>query len=318
MDYSLNDCIDAGTENCPCYLALTGDCLTCTRLRGNDNCDCDCNWRGVCIYNEFILGNKKVNNPRKDFESPIIGKKYYMEDLAVFVLGVEEGFALKLMRPGSYIFLRSKEDPSFFDTPISVMKADPSAGQIHVAIKLLSAKTKALAESADSLIIRGVYRNGIQGLRHLIDNKNRGRKILFITKGICMAPAPMAAEMLRYGNHVDFIIDKEKICDEFITDYLNIREGVIRYLSLANETDLNYLMDLLTREEYENVVILTSDYYRGLLTPLIKQTLPSAKLSWGNNIRICCGEGVCGSCTITDNDGRTIKLCKCQLLSPSI
>jgi hypothetical protein len=65
----LLNCIDAGTENCPCYLAVTGDCLICSRLQGKDYCDC--NWRGVCIYNEFMQGNGKVNNPRRDFEAEI-------------------------------------------------------------------------------------------------------------------------------------------------------------------------------------------------------------------------------------------------------
>ena len=52
------DCIDVGSENCPCYLALTGDCLICSRLQGKDYCGC--NWAGVCVYNEFIQGNKFI------------------------------------------------------------------------------------------------------------------------------------------------------------------------------------------------------------------------------------------------------------------
>ena len=32
-------CIDAGSENCPCLLAASGDCITCSRLQGKDCCD---------------------------------------------------------------------------------------------------------------------------------------------------------------------------------------------------------------------------------------------------------------------------------------
>lgn len=58
MEQNFYDCIDCGTENCPCYLAATGDCLVCSRLAGKDYCDC--NWKGVCIYNEFIQSGKKI------------------------------------------------------------------------------------------------------------------------------------------------------------------------------------------------------------------------------------------------------------------
>ncbi|MGI6751469.1 MAG: hypothetical protein ACOX4U_02485 [Anaerovoracaceae bacterium] len=313
MDYGSNDCIDAGTENCPCYLALTGDCLTCSRLQGRDNCDCDCNWRGVCIYNEFILGGKRVNNPRQEFEAPIISRTFYMDDFLVLVLGVEEGFAQKLMKPGSYIFLRNKTDPVFFATPISVMKVEASSGKIHVAVKLLSAKTKALAEAGESLMIKGVYRNGIQGVRHLINRNVRGKKILFITKGIGIAPAPMTVQLLKDENQIDFVIDKEKICDEFITDYVDVGNGIIRYISLIRKEDIDYLKDILNHGKYDIVVILTSDYYLDMLFPIVREVLPQSVLAWGNNSKICCGEGICGSCTIADEQGETIRHCKCQL-----
>ncbi|MDD3168570.1 MAG: hypothetical protein PHC91_03775, partial [Eubacteriales bacterium] len=104
MNYCKNDtparkqinCIDAGSENCPCYLAVTGDCLICSRLQGRDYCNC--NWRGVCIYNEFVQGNRKINNPRRDFEAQIIEKKFYKEDLVVYILDVDQGFAMKAGR----------------------------------------------------------------------------------------------------------------------------------------------------------------------------------------------------------------------------
>ncbi len=81
MGHSTYDCIDAGTENCPCYLALTGDCLTCSRLQGKDYCDCM--WKGVCIYNEFQQAGERINNPRKDFKAKITARKFYLDDLVV-------------------------------------------------------------------------------------------------------------------------------------------------------------------------------------------------------------------------------------------
>ncbi|HVI41987.1 MAG TPA: hypothetical protein VM577_15150, partial [Anaerovoracaceae bacterium] len=158
----LINCIDAGSENCPCYLAVTGDCLICSRLQGKDFCNC--NWRGVCIYNEFVQGNRKVNNPRRDFEARIVQKKFYKEDLVVYILDVGKGFAMKAERPGSYLFVKGNGTNSFYDVPISVMKADVEKGQIHLAIKIISTKTKALLMEKDTLVLRGPYRNGLHGI----------------------------------------------------------------------------------------------------------------------------------------------------------
>ena len=42
------DCIDAGSEFCPCHLAESGECILCSQLQGSHFCDC-LNWKGVCI-----------------------------------------------------------------------------------------------------------------------------------------------------------------------------------------------------------------------------------------------------------------------------
>ena len=70
MNYINNICVDAGTENCPCSLADTGDCLICSRLNGKDKCDC--HWAGLCIYNEFIQNDGKIRNKRRYIEAEIV------------------------------------------------------------------------------------------------------------------------------------------------------------------------------------------------------------------------------------------------------
>ena len=49
------------------------------------------------------------------------------------------------------------------NVPVSVMVADSEHGTIWVALKILSAKTKALAACEDFLEVRGVYRSGLLG-----------------------------------------------------------------------------------------------------------------------------------------------------------
>ena len=303
------DCIDAGTENCPCYLAVTGDCLVCSRLRGKDYCDCS--WRGVCIYNEFIQGNRKVNNPRTDFEADIVRKKYYKEDLVVYVLDVGKGFAMKAGRPGSYLFVKARGASRYYDIPISVMKADVEKGQIHLAIKVISTKTKALLAEEERLIIRGPYRNGIQGIS-AISKKRGSLKSLIIAKGIGIAPGIMISESMQGKGLLDMVIDTDKISDELISDYMESEDGIIKYLSLAENETEKTIKKLLSDRNYDNVILLTSDYYIDKFGKVVKEILPAANVAVSNNFHICCGEGLCGSCSVDTAGGETIKMCKCQ------
>ena len=317
MSYSTYDCIDAGTENCPCYLALTGDCLTCSRLQGKECCDC--NWKGVCIYNEFKQGNGRVNNPRKEFAAGIVRKKMYLDDLAVFVLDVGKGFAIKAGSPGSYVFLRGQKDTRFYDVPISVMHADVERGQIHVAIKILSIKTKALLEEEEAFVLRGVYRNGIQGLAAILPRNLKSARILLIAKGVGLAPAILAAETLSHRNTVDLVVDTEKISTELVSDYLGERgldhgDGKIhklRYLSLGDPADRPELRRII-EEGYDSVALLVSDHFIAEIGEMVREILPQAKQACSNNFHLCCGEGICGACSLITEGGETIKMCKCQ------
>lgn len=310
MEHGAYDCIDAGTENCPCYLAQTGDCLTCSRLQGRECCDCS--WRGVCIYNEFVQGNGRVNNPRREFEAPIAGRKFYLEDLTVFVLDVGKGFAIRAAAPGSYLFMRGRDDIAFYDVPISIMKADVDRGQIHVAIKIISAKTKKLLEEKESFVLRGVYRNGIQGLDAIRPRNLKDAKVLLVAKGIGLAPAILTAEALGGRNTVDLVVDTEKISTELVSDYSGEIHRV-RYLSLSEEADREALRALMKGEAYDSVAVLASDFFIGEIGRMAAETLPDAKQAFSNNFRICCGEGICGACSLAEVGGETIKMCKCQV-----
>lgn len=331
----LISCIDAGTDNCPCCLALTGDCLVCSRLQGKDGCSCE--WAGVCIYNEFIQGNRKVNNPRRDVEMPIIERKFYRDDLVVYVLDAGKGFALKAERPGSYLFVKGGGAGSFYDTPISVMKTDPEKGQIHLAVKIISTKTKALLPEKEKLAVRGLYRNGVHGIASIINKKEKNQKTLIIAKGIGIAPGILASKTFRRKGRVDMVVDTEKISPVLIEDYLagedrnpaqkvsvqslrkpKTENKAVQYISLTDKDAGTRLKSLMEKEQYDNVILLVSDYYIESLGKIIRKTLPSADLAVSNNFRICCGEGLCGSCAVDTNAGETIKMCKCQLKGEEI
>lgn len=314
------NCIDAGSENCPCFLAVTGDCLTCSRLQGKDYCDC--HWRGVCIYNEFMQSHCRVNNPRSEFEAKIVETKLYKEDLVVFVLDVGKGFAMKASIPGTYLFVKGRESGHFYDVPISVMKSDIEKGQIHLAIKIISSKTKALLKEKETFLIRGPYRNGLQGITQILKKKTPDQKILIIAKGIGIAPGLLATKTLSQKRVVDLIIDTEKISKDLISDYLEYdfserglvkEDGTVKYMTLSETGSVEHIEKILLKKHYNGIIILASDYYIDTIGKSAKEILPDADFAVSNNFRMCCGEGLCGSCAVDIAGGNTIKMCKCQL-----
>lgn len=309
MYRKLFECIDAGGENCPCYLAATGDCITCSRLSGKEYCDCV--WRGVCIYNEFVLNNKKVNNPRKEFSAQIERKKIYRDDLTVYVLNVGKGMALKSCRPGSYIFARSSKTEKFYDVPISIMYSDIEKGQIHIAIKVISAKTKKLTEEKDFFEIRGPYRNGLHGLKSI--EKAFDGKTLIIARGVGIAPAIQLINEIYKKSKIELIVDTTKTNRELIRDYLDNFDIQIRYMNLEDHDDEITIAELIRKEEYSLISVFASDYFTMLFGNIARENKPKAGLLLSNNFNICCGEGICGACSVVNDKGETIKMCKCQM-----
>jgi len=313
MDSTNNiDCIDSGTENCPCYLAATGDCLICSRLQGKEYCDCP--WKGVCIYNEFIQNNKKVNNPRKDFTARIITKKKYLDDLYVITLDVGRGFALRCAIPGSYVFLQPPDREDYYHTPISVMQADTENGFITLLIKTFSAKTKAICSQEEKLLVRGVYRGGIFGLSKITGRFSRilpDSKVLIFTKGVGFAPAINFLDWAGSNTQSELIIDPDKICNQVIWDYIQPSTADKITLKSLQECLDSPLQETIINGGYTAVVALSSDYYIEEIKKIVMNLPSPPAFIHSNNANICCGEGICGACSCVDPNGTIHKRCKC-------
>lgn len=288
-------CIDAGTENCPCKLAETGNCVYCSRLAGNDYCDC--NWKGVCVFNEFHQNGGKTRGIREEFEASIIRKKKYKDNLYVIVLDTGTGFAIKASQAGSFVSLKKPGCSDWYNMPVSVMKSDIKEGYIYVAVKELSVKSKKIIEEPDRLVVRGIFRNGLIGIKNLQIGKGR---IAVISKGIGFAAA---AHFIEYCPDCDVYIDTDKICREFARDYMpeNFR-GKTKYINLNGEKEL--LMEKMT--EYKGVVVAASEYFADYFKKKLNDG--DTVLVTLNNSNICCGEGICGACC----NKYGIKMCKCS------
>ncbi len=93
--------------------------------------------------------------------------------------------------------------------------------------------------------------------------------------------------------------DMDKINQELVNDYLaDCPANSIRYTKLT--------ADFVCPTGYDAILLLASDYYQDAIS------IPGEKAVYSNNFHMCCGEGICGACTMVDETGKSHKMCKCQ------
>ncbi|KAB3527358.1 sulfide/dihydroorotate dehydrogenase-like FAD/NAD-binding protein [Alkaliphilus serpentinus] len=304
-----NGCIDAGSEYCPCYLAELNSCITCARLQGKDYCDC--NWCGVCIYQNYHFLNLKKRELRQYQEVKIVNKEWLGEKLIIFSLEVPKGLARQLKQPGSYIFIRNKKYEKFFDIPISIMWVDEGSSQIKIAVEIHGVKTKALEEVDDSLMIRGPYWNGLFGIQDLKASKKE--RVLVVARGIAQAPAILAIKyLMSKENEIDVMIDKGTSAVNLIKEFFDVNI-LDENVSLYSDEGKAKLANALTNNKYDLLFIGGSDYLQDKLKGVYTKFKDRMRLVSTNNNEICCGEGICGSCTVYDLNGIPIRSCKTQI-----
>lgn len=220
MTYFNPICADVGTRNCPCPLAETGDCLVCSRLSGAR--ECSCRWAGVCVYNEYMQNGSMVRTKRKNRSTEILQRLWQGDDLLMLQLRVSRGFALEASQPGSFLFLKPQGAPEMTSVPVSVMAADVEHESLWVILKIISAKTKALAVCEDFLEMRGIYRSGLlgKGVAGMLDLRDPGNSVrkrwLILTKGVGFAPAVNLIRWTAGRTDIHVIADPEKVGDDVI------------------------------------------------------------------------------------------------------
>ncbi len=298
-------CVDAGSEYCPCSLAEENNCIICTQLQGKSFCDC--NWMGVCIYNDFYFLDNKRKDTREPEEVPIVNSKI-IDDIIILTLKVNKYMARVLKQPGSYIFIRDKHSNHYFDIPISIMDCDEEESTIKIAIEVRGVKTKKILKHGDSLIIRGPFWGGIFGLNNLKTTKDS--KCLVLVRGVAQAPAILAIkQLLKNNNDLDIVVNKRQNEYNFINEYFNIDS--IREVDMASDEVGLLCRELMEENNYTLVFIGGSD---NLQRKIIKEVegWNNVKFVTTNNNSICCGEGICGACSKKDESGIWIKTCKAQ------
>lgn len=323
MGYEPFECIDAGTEYCPCHLAETENCILCSQLQGYKCCDCP-NWKGVCIYQEFFTNNFKAKGNRKYHSCKIIDKVDIEKKLIILTVEAPSYLIDNLVYPGSFVFMRHPDSAQCFDAPIAIMDINPKEKYFKVAIELKGVKTNKINElnEKDNILIKGPYWNGILGLKHVENCKDS--TCLLIARGIGQAPmVPVLKKLKSNYNKLIVIVDKSKYEDIFIEEYLEKYYCKVHYCDTFDKGKLTIkfkelLIDTLINNDISLVHCDAADiinYHVMKIVEKVDKQKPgdiNIKYACSNNAKMCCGDGVCGCCTITNNDDKLRRMCKLQ------
>ncbi|OPY27234.1 MAG: hypothetical protein A4E27_00584 [Methanobacterium sp. PtaU1.Bin242] len=300
----ITECIDASSDYCPCYLAEVEECLSCSLLNGEKTCNCT--WTGTCKFNEFLWAGKQVESHRKTILCKILEKKME-ENLLILTLKVPHKTAVNLKEPGSYIFIRTCLKPSFFDLPLAVMCANEIEDYIIVTVDIKGPKTKALQQNQNVVYLRYPYYNGIFGLKQL--KKTFNSNCLVILGGIAQASGVMLIDkLIENKNNIVLLIDRSYpfFIKKYIADDVKIYKK-----NLSNREGEKFLQDILFSFNIDFIYIGGCGKLQENVLHLLKSHQYPARLTLSNNNRLCCGEGICGSCEITIK-GQRLRTCKEQ------
>lgn len=295
-------CIDAGREGCPCALAEYGKCLICGRLSGG-SCQ-DCSWQGTCIYTLFQQNGRQKIDVRRERRLAVHTVRRYSESFCVFLLEADRGFCQKAQTAGAYVFARAEGADPWYDMPVSVLKAEPEKGLIHLGVCGSGPKSGALLQAETAVVVRGIYYNGLCGLGSLDD---RTCSASVFARGIAIAPLRNLLDgggrYRRWLKNAQLYVDTEKVGMDFLRDYFgDLPAGSLHVRSFAEEG-----AGCGEAEVCGNVFALTSPYYAEQIEEAAEHAVVRP-----NNANLCCGEGICGACTCDDKNGKTVHRCKAK------
>lgn len=286
-------------------------------MQGSHFCDC-LNWKGVCIYQELHDNGNKAKEQRKTYTCKVCEKVLYPDDVLLIKFEAPHKLVIDLARPGSFIFIRSEENV-YFDVPISILESDIETNIISIMIEIRGIKTKQLLniEFGGNITIRGPYWNGVFGLKNIRKQKNN--EALVIARGIGMAPMmPVINRLVENGNTVTLILDKQPFKEIYVSEWLDKLNIVPQEMNLIEKGELSPEGKVAIKSivKYNNISLI---HIAGadILTYSVIDFLDSLDrkdidLSCCNNFKMCCGEGVCGSCTARFSGHRVKRFCKVQ------
>ena len=319
-------CVDRGRDRCPCALSEVGQCYVCNMIR-NGKCDCGDSWEGSCPYTEFVQSYGFRNEefvsydtfkpPIYSFEAEV---KPYEKNLYVIEAKLIRGFSTRFCEYGSFVMVHIESGYAF---PLSVLLAEKGKTHdtLHIAVSLAGPKSiKFIDECSRSgkISFSGPFYSGLINEKRLDEHK----KTLVILRGIAIAPFIniMQIELRKnkslsngayfkkdeqYGRNSEIFLDMHKLPEKFVDKYLANVD--YKQISLDNKDELRRLS--VYAANFEQIIFLASPYHTGEFLRLVPERKSDIIIS--NSVNMCCGVGMCGACSHTDENGVTVRKCKC-------
>lgn len=310
-------CVDRGSLRCPCHLMAAGQCYTCTMTRtGVCSCEDAAGWQGVCPYTEYMRRGETPISSEPDAlkEAKVLKKTDYGDGLFVFCLAVAAGFAEACRRPGAYLMAEALG----CRTPISVLRTRRQGrdGFVELAVKAAGPKSEELTKK-NTWRIAGPYYGGLLRGETL---PPAGGKLLVIARGVAAAPFLALRQLPEWADmEAEVYLDDETLSEAFVEEYLCGQ--VFETIRLNEERNLARMKKLLQQHirtgcgdevlRGQPAMVLVSPYFMKRLTEDLSAE-EKETLIVPNPANLCCGTGLCGSCSHTDSDGLTVRLCKCS------
>lgn len=329
-------CADAGRDNCPCQLGAYGKCPVCPRIgkqMADMSCCEDCGWSGTCIYTVYEQSLRQTSPIRRERVCRIVNVKNYLPDFRVFLLAADRGFCQKASAAGAYVFLRRQERGGWFDFPVSVLKAEPEKGLLHLGICGIGVKSRDVlqAEEGEALVVRGIFENALTVPDGSRQEKRKTEQAVVFAKGIAVAPLrnlldgpPTGVHKKLYPDKILLYLDTERIGWDFFLEYFGDLPAKSVHIEDFREhfqtagtgaAEISGKAEGLGFADFDRLegnglaepdfYALTSLYYADFLQNLVgRQIVRPVSGS------LCCGEGICGACGFDDEEGRTVHRCK--------
>ncbi len=300
-------CADSGSKYCPCHLAYSNDCIRCNML--NKNKTCDCIWQGVCIYNEIKHNKNSKIVERAEYLCDVESTTPVEDNTYLIKIKIPKELSKDLRSPGAYVLIKRKDkDSENFRAPISVMDVDLDKNILEVVVKSVGIKTKGIV-SFNQVYVKGPYFNGVFGLK---DIKSMSKSnCLIVLNGLSQVNSiNVIQRLIENGNKVDVFVNHNGVILDSVMKKIDNLGASIYHIDIGG--DKEFIGDYIKSNNIKFIYSGGSNRFNKSIMDIVDLVDENIKLSVSNNNLICCGEGICGACSVNLN-GMKIKTCKAQV-----
>ena len=298
-------CADSGSKYCPCHLAYSNDCIRCNML--NENKTCDCMWQGVCVLNEVKHNSFLLE--RLQYLCDVESITNVEDDTYLIRIKIPKELSKDLKSPGAYVLIKSKDRESdVFSAPISVMDVDLEKNILEVVIRPVGIKTKGII-NFNQVYIKGPYFNGVFGIKE-IKSMSKSNCLIILNGLSQVNSVNVIQRLIENKNKVDVFVNHNGVILDSVMKKISNLGASIYHIDIRNDKD--FIADYIKSNDIKFVYSGAGNRFNKAVMDIVDLVDENIKLAVSNNNLICCGEGICGACSISLN-GVSVKTCKAQV-----